>query len=576
MTLYSGLKGSLQEKKNYNFTMQVVPHFKLKNYPMRKFLTIISASLITGSLFAGGLVTNTNQSAMYTRLQSRNASTSIDAVYYNPAGLTKLGNGFFLSLNNQVVGQTKSVLNDYTYIDGKPKDYIGKVSAPFFPGIYAAVKTGRFAFSAGMNPIGGGGGATYDEGLPSFEMMVADLVPLLGSQNIPTTKYSADIFFEGTSVYLGYQANISYEINDMISIAAGVRMVSAKNTYSGYLRNISVNPNYPAFGAAYTGGMVLAKNFFTSGAATLNTLSAGATAFYSGLQPIVSGGYGSVLLSDGQSVGLSGQQIGQIQQIVGAAGQNPAGVTIAQAQAILGAAAPVFTAKAAAMTGYASSTQDIEVEAEQTGTGYSPIVSVNITPMENLNIALKYEFKTKLELTTALIDNKGGGIFNEGDKIIADMPAMFAAGVEYKPMERLLVSASMNLYFDKDVDYDGSEAFNVNMIDKNFSEYALGAEYGLTDKIRLSAGWLGTFTGVNSSYQNDQRYSLNTHSFGGGLGFRITPMIDLNVGGQYTMYKEGSKEYSHLLGTINVPVMETYNKKTWVVAAGLDFYFGGK
>lgn len=554
--------------------MMVIPHFKLNNYSMRKFLTFISATLITGSLFAGGLVTNTNQSAMYTRLQSRNASTSIDAVYYNPAGLTKLDNGLFFSLNNQVIGQSKSVLNDYNYLEGKPKEYIGKVSAPFFPGIYAAFKTGKFVFSAGMNPVGGGGGAKYDKGLPSFEMQVADLVPLLASQNIPTTKYSADIFFEGTSVYLGYQANISYEINEMISVAAGVRMVSAKNTYNGHLRDISINPNYTAFGAAYTGGMVLAKDFFTSGATTLNTLSAGATQFYSGLQPIITGGGGSVLLADGQNVGLTAQQVGQIQQIVGAAGQNPAGMTIAQAQAVLGAAAPVFTAKAAAMTGYASSTQNIEVDAEQTGTGYTPIVGVNISPMENLNIALKYEFKTKLEMTTKLIDNKGGGVFVAGEKIIADMPAMIAAGIDYKPVNRLLLSASMNYYFDKDVDYDGKEAFNINMIDNNFSEFALGAEYGVTDKIRVSAGWLGTFTGVNKDYQNDQRYSLNTNSFGAGFGFRILPMLDLNVGGQYTFYKEGSKEYSHLLGTVNVPVMETYNKDTWVVAAGLDFYFG--
>jgi len=29
-----------------------------------------------------------------------------------------------------------------------------------------------------------------------------------------------------------------------------------------------------------------------------------------------------------------------------------------------------------------------------------------------------------------------------------------------------------------------------------------------------------------------------------------------------------------MLGTIPVPVMDTYNKETWVVAVGLDFYFG--
>ena len=56
---------------------------------MRRLLTFIAAMYITGSLIAGGLVTNTNQSAMFTRLQNRNASTSIDAVYFNPAGLTR-------------------------------------------------------------------------------------------------------------------------------------------------------------------------------------------------------------------------------------------------------------------------------------------------------------------------------------------------------------------------------------------------------------------------------------------------------------------------------------------------------
>ncbi len=542
---------------------------------MKKLLFSIIGTLITGTLLAGGLVTNTNQSALYTRLQSRNASTSIDAVYYNPAGLTKLGNGFFLSLNNQTIGQTRSVLNNYTYLAGTPKEYTGMVSAPIFPGAYAAFKAGKFVVSAGFNPIGGGGGATYEDGLPSFEMPISDLVPLLASQGIPTTQYSADIFFEGSSIYFGYQANISYEINEMLSIAAGVRLVTAKNTYSGYLKNIQVNPNYPAFGA-YTGSLVPATTFFTSGATVLGTLAAGASQYATGLQPLVDP-YGTVLLSEAGPYGLSDPAIAQIQQIMGAAGQTPEQIgaaTIAYAQAVLTAAAPVFSGKSAAMTGYAAATQDIEVEAEQTGKGISPILSLNFSPVDNLNIAVKYEFKTKLELTTALIDNKGGGVFTEGQKVVADMPAMLAAGIEFRPVSRLMLTGSMNLYFDKNNDYDGSISDNVNMIDKNFKEFALGAELGLTRKIRLSAGWLGTITGVNELYQNDQRYSTNTNSFGGGVGIRLLPMVDLNIGGQYTMYAEGSKGFNHMLGTIPVPVTETYNKSTWVVGAGLDFFFG--
>ena len=73
----------------------------------RKLLLSLSAALLSSSLFAGGIMTNTNQSASYARMLARNASLSIDGVYYNPAGLTKLGNGFHLSLNNQTIFQNQ-------------------------------------------------------------------------------------------------------------------------------------------------------------------------------------------------------------------------------------------------------------------------------------------------------------------------------------------------------------------------------------------------------------------------------------------------------------------------------------
>jgi long-subunit fatty acid transport protein len=219
-------------------------------------------------------------------------------------------------------------------------------------------------------------------------------------------------------------------------------------------------------------------------------------------------------------------------------------------------------------------TSDREVDVEQTGSGFTPIISLNASPSEMLNISVRYEFQTKLELTTKVNDSKSGGIFVDGSTSIADMPAMLAIGIDYKPMEKLSVAATFNTYFDKNVDYDGSEAVDVNMIDNNFMEYGLGLEYSLSEKLRVSGGWVATNTGVNSNYQNDQRYSTNTNSFGAGFGFRISPKIDLNIGGQYTMYAEDTKDFNHMLGANPVPVTETYNKSTWVVGIGLDFFFG--
>jgi len=77
---------------------------------MKKILTAFSALVLIGSLLAGGLVPNTNQSAQYIRLLSRNASTDVDAVYYNPAGLTKLATGFHVGINIQTIGQGRSVM----------------------------------------------------------------------------------------------------------------------------------------------------------------------------------------------------------------------------------------------------------------------------------------------------------------------------------------------------------------------------------------------------------------------------------------------------------------------------------
>lgn len=60
--------------------------------------------------FAGGILTNTNQSAQFVRMLSRNASTQIDAVYFNPAGVMQLENGFHIALHNQTISQTRTIL----------------------------------------------------------------------------------------------------------------------------------------------------------------------------------------------------------------------------------------------------------------------------------------------------------------------------------------------------------------------------------------------------------------------------------------------------------------------------------
>lgn len=548
----------------------------------RKLILALSGAMLSSGLLAGGIMTNTNQSAAYARLLARNASLGIDAVYYNPAGLMKLDNGFHFSLNNQTIFQTKDVVNNYPYLNDAPSaKYTGIVKAPVFPGVYMAYKIDKVAFSFGFNPVGGGGGATYDKGLPSFEMGISDIVPSLVSKSIPTTKYSADINFEGTSVYFGYQFGVTYEINPSISLFAGIRTVTAKNTYKGGIKNIMINPTYPAFGAAYTGGMVLASTFFTSGANTLNALASGATQYVAGLQQIISGGGGSVPLSSGTAAGLTAAQVAQIQQILGAAGLTPAQIgaqTIATAQGVLAAAAPGFTANANAMSTNAAATKDVEVDAVQKGNGYTPVFGANLTLAEKLTLAIKYEFLTKIELTNETkVD--GSGLFTDGDKTRNDMPAMLSIGAAYPLTDKLKASLSYNYFFDKTANYGKKNAArefvaNKDLIDKNFFELSAGLEYNITDKFLVSGGYLLAKTGVSEAYQSDLSYSLTSNTVGFGGQYNITKGIAVNLGALNTFYSDGQKHYNHMLGTVVMPVTEDYAKTTWLVAVGLDVRIG--
>jgi long-subunit fatty acid transport protein len=217
---------------------------------------------------------------------------------------------------------------------------------------------------------------------------------------------------------------------------------------------------------------------------------------------------------------------------------------------------------------------DLEANVIRKGTGVTPVFSLNFAPNDMLNFSVKYEVKTKLELATEVIDGKdAGGMFVDGSAVVADMPAQLVVGAAIKPNDKILISTGIHYYFDKSNDYDGSLTQDIVMIDNNSFEYGLGIEYGFTEKLRLSGGWMMTRSGVNDLYQSDQRFSLNTNSFGGGLGISVLPSLDVDLGGSYTLYEDGFRGYPHSLGSNNIAVTESYDKSVWMVSVGLSFSF---
>ncbi|HEX2395326.1 MAG TPA: outer membrane protein transport protein [Bacteroidales bacterium] len=458
---------------------------------MKKLSLITSLIFIVTFAFGGGIVTNSNQSAYWVRTLVRDAAIAPDAVYFNPAGLTKLKDGFHFSLNSQTIFQSKDVTSSYPFLSPSPKKYQGDVKAPVFPGAYATWKKSKIAISFGFNPIGGGGGAEYKKGLPSFESGISSLVPMLQSSLAPLdqaltsgytfdpqfsniTGYNVNIYFKGTSVYFGYQLGLTYQIHDIVSAYIGARMVTVKNTYEGHISDVSIDVAPNAVG---------------------NT---------AGLYEVAAGTY------------TPGDYLRGVAEATGVPMMNAA----------------VLQGTAAALD---EATADIEVDAEETGNGFAPIIGVNISPCDKLNIGLKYEFRTKLDLKQSIKDDKGAGLFVQDSTVHADMPAMFSVGLDYQVLPKLSAAAGFHYYFDKNarygktLDLSDEEVNNDKVIEKNYFEIGLGLEYAITEKFLFSAGYLYAKPGVTADYQSDMSYVLPCNTIGGGFGFKFTEKVMANI-----------------------------------------------
>lgn len=528
----------------------------------KTFLLFIFSSLAMVTM-AGGIVTNTNQSASFIRNPAQDASLGLAAVYYNPAGLTHLSDGFHLSLNNQYVMQTRTVSTSMPGLN--QNTFVGDVVAPLFPSVYATYKVNRLALSVGFNPIGGGGSAFYEDGLPSFEMQVGTLPAMLNAGGIPTTAYSFDTEFEGNSVFYGIQAGASYQVNDVLSFSLGIRYVMINNTYEGYLRDIRINPQFPALG--FTGNMVAAPDFFNAMSGMFGNLAGVAGS----LQPLVDGGGGGLTLQQAQGAGfLTADEVASIAGGFAMIDPNidPMTLNITQIQGAYAQATPTFEGQQQSMAANAAATQDMAVDASQSGSGIVPIIGMNLKLSDEINIGIKYEHKASIKVknSTKLDDV---GLYPDGVEVASDMPAMLSVGLALTPSDKISLSAGVHYYFDKSADYgktlNGEFVTNDKIMDNNFYEVAAGLEFWVAERLMLSFGGLATKTGVSGDYQSDISHSLSTFSTGGGLLFKLTDNIGINLGAMRTWYTPDTKNWG--------AYSETYERKASVFALGLDFSF---
>ena len=135
--------------------------------------------LVFRTSFAGGILTNTNQSVYFLRNPARDAAIGLDGVYSNPAGVAFLNDGFHLGFNWQYAHQTRTIRSvsplytiGYKNNGLDTKTFEGVANAPFIPSLQAAYNKNNWSFQFNFSVPGGGGQCEFDKGLGSFETVV--------------------------------------------------------------------------------------------------------------------------------------------------------------------------------------------------------------------------------------------------------------------------------------------------------------------------------------------------------------------------------------------------------------------
>ena len=477
-------------------------------------LALVAAMTITTTVFAGGPMTNSNQSASFLRSIARGTSLDPDAVYNNPAGVVFMDNGFHIGINDQMAKQTRTVTSTYAPFamsnGNATKEYVGEVFSPAIPSVHFAWKHNRWAVMVGMGVNGGGGSLEFDNGLASFERQfsvlpgaISQLGQQLGQMNpamaVSANRYSMDMYLKGNSMTLAFNAGVAFRITDWLSVAAQLRYSTTSNGYEGYMKNIQINPTMAAMGLQ--GDMMSAAQFFTAAGAALGQL-------------------------------------------------NPA---LAQQAAV-----------------YAAQTADHILDVKQKGTSISPVLALAFHKGK-WDASVKYEFKmaTELEIESEPIsanDPVINGIFPNGAKVKSETPALLTAALS-RHFGSVKVTAEWHHYFDKDAQNSFSPC-----ITGNTNEYLLGAEWSISDKWLVSAGVQRTALNMDINKYSDMNFVTSSTSVAAGVKYNFSEKVGLNLGIMPTFY---DKETA--VGQASgINFTDVYHRTSIAWGIGLDLKFGRK
>ena len=480
-------------------------------------------------------------------MMSREASIGIDGVYYNPAGVVFMGEGHHLSLNWQLAYQDRTIKNDYALFTNNvnapitPREFKGKAFAPVIPSLQYAYNKGKWSFQANFALTGGGGKCTFDNGLGSFEKIVAETAmgacqlaggvdQVAAAYGIPAIftsdkafgtagKYSYDSYMHGRQYYYGFSLGAAYKLTHNFSAAVGVRAVYASCNYYGYVRDIKVGnmPLYQVLDPTKTDAADIELSCDQSGL--------GFTPFF-GVDFRTGRWNFSAKYELKTRVRLKNKSVNHVPSI-GNLGDN---------------------------------LKDAYVANHVPETAADAIIG-NPNVQGAMGV-LKQQFDTKLEDAI--------GEYTDGKSISGDIPALLTLGAGYNPIDPLRINVGFHWFDDR---HATSHNGRHKKLDHGTIEWNAGAEYDINKKITVSAGWQNTNYGLTQEYMDDKSFVVSSNSVAVGGVLHLSKKMDLNVAYFHTFYEHMKTSEQVDLGTAKISYDSDYTRNNNVFAVGLDINF---
>ena len=537
----------------------------------KSLIALVIFTMTMGEAFAGGILTNTNQSVLFLKNPARDAAIGLDGVYSNPAGVAFMPEGFHIAFNWQYAHQTRTITSQspvYTLGEknyGKDtKIFEGIADAPIIPSLQAAWNKGNWSFQFNFSVPGGGGKCEFADGLGSFERVVGGIANTfmtldskVAQMNTVTQMfapyyaafgktqpdviqgnnvqgYDMDGYMEGRQIYYGIQLGAAYKINPNLSVYGGLRVLYGAATYKAKISNIKVKTgnDFVDFSSFFPNVATEVQALAATGASHLQLINQIEQAANAGQMPLTEVQQATLAsakkdLSDGmEELGKSQEQLGSL-------------------------------------TKYS---EGVNLLCNQSGFGIAPIIGID-WKYRNFNFAAKYEFKTKMRMENESTVNEASEIeavnkFRDGEKVSEDSPALLTIGAQWKPINAVSLNLGWHYYFDKDVTWYNNTQ---DLLSHNTNEFLAGVEWDITDKLNVSCGGQITRYGLTDEYMNDMSFVVNSYSIGFGASYKVKENITLTAAYFQTNYSDYDK--------VTAEAKETFTRTNRVLGIGCQIDF---